>query len=187
MKQNEFIDLLRHYFRNSDPDDLKGILADCEEAFNKGKKKGISEEKICQKLGHPHNIYRLYMGEEINPEENAQLTYVNPYTPPTTPYAYNQTTPSTDKPQRFTSEHSGNIVGRILGRYIARLFYTLTGIAILFGIVWNMLPPYCLSEWLPLPKISLFTLIGVVLSFLFAGFTGSSLAYACRKRRRRLL
>lgn len=73
MKKNEFMDLLNYYFRDSDKNDLKGILEDCEEQFRLGAKKGLSEEEVCCKLGHPKNIYRYYIGEPIVPEENPRM------------------------------------------------------------------------------------------------------------------
>lgn len=73
MRKTEFMDLLKYYFRKSDKDDLKGILDDCEEQFRLGAKKGLSEEEICCKLGHPKNIYRYYIGEPIVPEDNPRM------------------------------------------------------------------------------------------------------------------
>ena len=73
MRKNEFMDLLRYYFRKSDKNDLKGIIEDCEEQFRLGAKEGRSEEEICCKLGHPKNIYRYYIGEPIVPEDNPRM------------------------------------------------------------------------------------------------------------------
>lgn len=73
MRKNEFMDLLRYYFRKSDKNDLKGIIEDCEEQFRIGAKEGRSEEEICCKLGHPKNIYRYYIGEPIVPEDNPRM------------------------------------------------------------------------------------------------------------------
>lgn len=73
MRKNEFMDLLRYYFRKSDKNDLKGIIEDCEEQFRLGAKEGKSEEEICCKLGHPKNIYRYYIGEPIVPEDNPRM------------------------------------------------------------------------------------------------------------------
>lgn len=73
MRKNEFMDLLRYYFRKSDKNDLKGIIEDCEEQFRLGASQGKSEEEICCKLGHPKNIYRYYIGEPIVPEDNPRL------------------------------------------------------------------------------------------------------------------
>lgn len=73
MRKNEFMDLLKYYFRKSNKDDLKGILKDCEEQFRLGAKTGKSEEEICCKLGHPKNIYRYYMGQPIIPEDNPRM------------------------------------------------------------------------------------------------------------------
>lgn len=73
MRKNEFMDLLRYYFRKSNKNDLKGIIEDCEEQFRLGAKEGRSEEEICCKLGHPKNIYRYYIGEPIVPEDNPRM------------------------------------------------------------------------------------------------------------------
>ncbi|WP_101912394.1 HAAS domain-containing protein [Megasphaera vaginalis (ex Bordigoni et al. 2020)] len=73
MQKYEFMDLLRYYFRKCDPDDLKGILEDCEEQFRLGDKRGIPEEETCYQLGSPKNIYRYYMGQPIVRADNAKL------------------------------------------------------------------------------------------------------------------
>lgn len=74
MRKTEFMDLLKYYFRRSDKTDLKGILEDCEEQFRLGAKKGLTEEEVCAKLGHPKNIYRYYIGKPIVPEDNLSMT-----------------------------------------------------------------------------------------------------------------
>ena len=74
MRKTEFMDLLKYYFRRSDKTDLKGILEDCEEQFRLGAKKGLTEEEVCAKLGHPKNIYRYYIGKPIVLEDNLSMT-----------------------------------------------------------------------------------------------------------------
>ncbi len=81
MRKHEFIDLLNYYFLDCDKDDLKGILADCEEQFRLGEKQGLSEEAVCCQLGHPKNIYRYYMGQPIVPEDNLSLNIQQPAEP----------------------------------------------------------------------------------------------------------
>ena len=46
MKKNEFMAQLKHYFRNSEPADLQGIIEDCEEQFRLGTKK-TETGRIC--------------------------------------------------------------------------------------------------------------------------------------------
>ncbi|MBF1344188.1 MAG: DUF1700 domain-containing protein, partial [Megasphaera micronuciformis] len=64
MKKNEFMDLLRYYFRHSNKKDLREILDDCEERFIRGRRLGMSDDEISRELGSPRDIYRYYMGEE---------------------------------------------------------------------------------------------------------------------------
>ena len=86
MRKTEFMDLLKYYFRRSDKTDLKGILEDCEEQFRLGAKKGLTEEEVCAKLGHPKNIYRYYIGKPIVPEDNLSMAGT-PDMPPQEPSA----------------------------------------------------------------------------------------------------
>lgn len=44
MRESEFLDLLRYYFRNAKPSEVKEILADYEAHFEEGKKEGLTEE-----------------------------------------------------------------------------------------------------------------------------------------------
>ena len=40
MRESEFLDLIRYYFRNAKPSEVKEILADYEAHFEEGKKGG---------------------------------------------------------------------------------------------------------------------------------------------------
>ena len=72
MKKNEFMDLLRYYFRHSNKKDLREILDDCEERFIRGRRLGMSDDEISRELGSPRDIYRYYMGEEIDTAPHRQ-------------------------------------------------------------------------------------------------------------------
>lgn len=48
MRESEFLDLLRYYFRNAKPSEVKEILADYEAHFEEGKKEGLTEEANLQ-------------------------------------------------------------------------------------------------------------------------------------------
>lgn len=188
MKKNEFMAQLKHYFRNSEPADLQGIIEDCEEQFRLGTKKREPEEYVCYRLGHPHNIYRYYIGEPIVPEENEQLNpdrfaayETDPHPPVRRPYDVEPAS----APHRAVPEYSrtGSRAGRIFFGFLCRFFYSLMALTCLGGIFWMNLPPYCVSEWLPLPQLSLQTLIYTVLALFFAGLTCAFLKRRCRTRR----
>lgn len=57
MRESEFLDLIRYYFRNAKPSEVKEILADYEAHFEEGKKEGLTEEEISKELGSP----KIYM------------------------------------------------------------------------------------------------------------------------------
>lgn len=56
MNETEFLDLLRYYFRNGKPEEVKEILSDYESHFEEGKKRGLTEEQIAKELGSPRDI-----------------------------------------------------------------------------------------------------------------------------------
>lgn len=45
MRESEFLDLLRYYFRNAKPSEVKEILADYEAHFEEGKRKDLLRRK----------------------------------------------------------------------------------------------------------------------------------------------
>lgn len=67
MRESEFLDLLRYYFRNAKPSEVKEILADYEAHFEEGKKEGLTEEEISKELGSPKDIYDSYQSEYMIP------------------------------------------------------------------------------------------------------------------------
>lgn len=79
MRKYEFMNQLHYFFRDSDKNDLKGIVEDCEEQFRLGREEGLSEEEVCCKLGSPKNIYRYYIGEPVIPEENPTMPEMPDY------------------------------------------------------------------------------------------------------------
>ena len=50
MTREEFMDLLRYYFRNINQTQVNEILADQESHFEEGKAAGLSEEEIAREL-----------------------------------------------------------------------------------------------------------------------------------------
>ena len=42
MKETEFLELLRYYFRNAKTEEVEEILADYESLFEEGNKRGLS-------------------------------------------------------------------------------------------------------------------------------------------------
>lgn len=69
MTREEFMDLLRYYFRKADPKEVEEILADYEAHFEEGKAAGLSEEEISKELGSPKEIYETYAEEGMVKEK----------------------------------------------------------------------------------------------------------------------
>ena len=63
MTREEFMDLLRYYFRNINQTQVNEILADYESHFEEGKAAGLSEEEIARELGSPKEIFEMYQDE----------------------------------------------------------------------------------------------------------------------------
>jgi len=74
MRESEFLDLLRYYFRNAKPSEVKEILADYEAHFEEGKKEGLTEEEISKELGSPKDIYDSYQSEGVVDEKTKTST-----------------------------------------------------------------------------------------------------------------
>ena len=77
MRESEFLDLLRYYFRNSKPSEVKEILADYEAHFEEGKKEGLTEEEISKELGSPKDIYDSYQSEGVVDEKTKTSTLMD--------------------------------------------------------------------------------------------------------------
>ena len=71
MTREEFIDLLRYYFRNINQTQVNEILADYESHFEEGKAAGLSEEEIARKLGSPKEIFEMYQDEGMIREKKS--------------------------------------------------------------------------------------------------------------------
>ena len=77
MRESEFLDLLRYYFRNATPSEVKEILADYEAHFEEGKKEGLTEEEISKELGSPKDIYDSYQSEGVVDEKTKTSTLMD--------------------------------------------------------------------------------------------------------------
>lgn len=74
MTQNEYMNLMDYYFRNSDQLVYEEIKKDFEEHFRQGLEEGKSEEEIVRELGDPKEIYNEYKAEGII-EENTRFDF----------------------------------------------------------------------------------------------------------------
>lgn len=74
MTQNEYMNLMDYYFRNSDQLVYEEIKKDFEEHFRQGMEEGKSEEEIVRELGDPKEIYNEYKAEGII-EENTRFDF----------------------------------------------------------------------------------------------------------------
>ena len=67
--KEQYLDLLRYYFRKAKSEDLQEILSDHEEHFLSGCEQGLSDEEIIKALGHDKiNLLGLSMGGMIAQE-----------------------------------------------------------------------------------------------------------------------
>ena len=71
MTREEFMDLLRYYFRNINQNQVNEILADYESHFEEGKAAGLSEEEIARELGSPKEIFEMYQDEGMIREKKS--------------------------------------------------------------------------------------------------------------------
>lgn len=188
MRKTEFMDLLKYYFRNEDKGDLKGILEDCEEQFHLGTIEGKTQEEICAELGHPKNIYRYYIGVPIIQADNDSLRqsaaipgYVIPSASRQAPYDRDK---EPAQPHYTTSAAKTiaspflDIMGTLLGIFSGFL-YLCTALAVLACIGISFLPSYIYTDMLPLPTLSMTTMIFTILAILFAALTVSYASEAC--------
>ncbi len=75
MNKTEFMDLLRYYFRDTDPSILQEILTDYEEHFAAAAAQGKSEEATARELGSPKDIYDAYLQEGLVEKISARSRY----------------------------------------------------------------------------------------------------------------
>ena len=67
--KEQYLDLLRYYFRKAKSEDLQEILSDYEEHFLSGCEQGLSDEEIIKALGYDKiNLLGLSMGGMIAQE-----------------------------------------------------------------------------------------------------------------------
>ena len=71
MTREEFMDLLRYYFRNINQTQVNEILADYESHFEEGEAAGLSEEEIARELGSPKEIFEMYQDEGMIREKKS--------------------------------------------------------------------------------------------------------------------
>lgn len=207
MRKNEFMDLLRYYFRKSDKNDLKGIIEDCEEQFHLGAKEGKSEEEICCKLGHPKNIYRYYIGEPIVPEDNPRMPgdeyggygdfgpgvedrvfydreqvmrqrYAAEAAKTGKDFNWNDGSSQMGQAAKAVASPFMDILGTLFG-ILSGFLYLALAIVILAAVGISFIPAYAYTDLLPLPTLSLVTRVLAVLMVLFAAMTASSASQAC--------
>lgn len=73
MTKEQYLDLLRYYFRQAKTEDVKEIISDYEEHFVAGHDKNLSDEEIIESLGEPKEIYNEYLSEGIITEKKGLL------------------------------------------------------------------------------------------------------------------
>lgn len=73
MTKEQYMDLLRYYFRKAKKEDVQEILLDYEEHFFSGREKGLTEEQIIASLGDPKEIYEEYLSAGIVTERKGLL------------------------------------------------------------------------------------------------------------------
>lgn len=73
MTKEQYLDLLRYYFRQAKAEDMQEIISDYEEHFRSGYDQNLTDEDIIKALGEPKQIYEAYLSEGIITEKKGLL------------------------------------------------------------------------------------------------------------------
>lgn len=73
MTKEQYLDLLRYYFRQAKAEDMQEIISDYEEHFRSGYEQNLTDEDIIKALGEPKQIYEAYLSEGIITEKKGLL------------------------------------------------------------------------------------------------------------------
>lgn len=74
MTQDEYMELLRYYFRRVPDEEKQEILADYEDYFWDGRRDGKTDDDISRELGSPREVYESFRGEGVL-DEKKRMTF----------------------------------------------------------------------------------------------------------------
>ena len=162
--KEQYLDLLRYYFRKAKSEDLQEILSDHEEHFLSGCEQGLSDEEIIKALGEPKEIYNEYLSEGIVTEKKGLLKGDLKEIMEQAQEEFN-----TIKPQIPTLIHHASkavsLTSGVLAYLLAAVCWFITP---LVGYLLSIqLQPFATIA--PLPAISILTLLAFIVTGLFAG------------------
>lgn len=176
MTKEQYLDLLRYYFRQAKTEDLNEIISDYEEHFIAGHDQQLSDEEIIENLGDPKDIYNEYLSEGIVTEKKGLLK--------------GDLKEIMDRAQREITAMKPKMP-YLLTQTSKAVLYLSTIVAYLIAIICWFITPftiYLLSiQWQPftnippLPQLSLTTLIALALTGVGCGFTSFFIGGECYK------
>ncbi|WP_298704352.1 DUF1700 domain-containing protein [uncultured Veillonella sp.] len=182
MNKEQYLDLLRYYFRQAKAEDVNEILSDYEEHFRSGYEQNLRDEEIIRSLGDPKQIYEAYLSEGIITErkgllkgdiaddlkdmfEKAQVEFQSNMKP--------------QLPQYW--QHASKAVfwtsGTIAYILTALCWFITLIITYLLSIQWQ---PFV--DVAPLPAISMVTIVSLFLAGFGAGLTCLFIGQECFKQ-----
>ena len=166
MTKEQYLDLLRYYFRKAKNEDLQEILSDYEEHFLSGREQGLSDEEIIKALGEPKEIYNEYLSEGIVTEKKGLLKGDLKEIMEQAQEEFNMI-----KPQIPTLMHHASKAVSLTSGFIAYFLAAVCWLATpligyLLSIQWQ---PFATVA--PLPVISVLTLSAFIGTGVFAGLT----------------
>jgi uncharacterized membrane protein len=183
MTKEEFLDLLRYYFRHADKSQVEDILADYNAHFEEGIAQGMTEEEIAKELGSPKEIFESYEEEGVVKERRAPEFKVNGLKDVASDVASTAGTAAKEvqvKAHEAWQEVSPRIPGTVEAatNVLCRGFRIVCGIISFFVLIFTALIVFLLSMQFrpgmgldPLPVFSPITLAA-------AAFTGIFVALA---------
>ncbi|MDY3973496.1 MAG: DUF1700 domain-containing protein [Veillonella caviae] len=181
MNKEQYLDLLRYYFRQAKTEDVNEILSDYEEHFRSGYEQNLTDEEIIKSLGDPKQIYEAYISEGIITErrgllkgdikedlkdmlEKAQVEFQSNMKPQLPQYWQ-----QASKAVFWTS-------GTVAYLVAALCWFVTLIITYLLSIQWQ---PFV--DVAPLPPISMVTIVSLFLAGLGAGLTCLFIGKECFK------
>lgn len=183
MTKEEFMDLLKYYFRNAKAQERHEILADYEAHFEEGTRRGLSEEEIAKELGSPKAIYESYQSEGVIDERTRAEEWkdnAGKIAEDAVSAAGKAAGTAAGAASKTWKEVSPKIPGAMAGltATTAKLLYAAAAIVAIVLFVGTLLVLYLLSQdfipvpgLMPLPHLSPITMTAIGASGLFTSLS----------------
>lgn len=181
MTKEQYLDLLRYYFRQAKAEDLQEIISDYEEHFRSGYEQNLTDEDIIHALGEPKQIYEAYLSEGIITEKKGLLKGDLKEDLKDMFDKAQEEFHTTMKPQlpHYWQEASKAVFltsGTLAYALAALCWFITLIITYLLSIQWQPL-----ADVAPLPAVSLVTVVAFCLTGIGAGLTCLFIGQECFK------